>query len=372
MKFTREQYIEYMHAEDAPRPMFSELLGPLIGLPDEWKAQGATEAELKLTAFDFDYVPFHCIGNTSFISDQKTVVTEETDEYRIERDALGRTLKLCKDAATLPLPLDYPVTDMDSWLKLKPLFEDHADRVTDEEIQKAMALREEGELSLLLMTGGFDFARQLMGEEGSCLCYYEDPELMQDMLDTACDTACKVIKRISAHFPIDQIAIHEDFAGKSGPLVGPNQVKEFIAPYFQAVSDLARENGTTLISVDSDGDIRPVMQPLLDCGINLLLPMEPAAGMDMVEMRKQYGSQLKIKGGIDKHVLRKSKDEIRKELEYKLQPSMRTGGVVFGLDHHIPNGTPLENYRFYVDTAREILGMPPRDENTTGWGRMLF
>ncbi len=76
--------------------------------------------------------------------------------------------------------------------------------------------------------------------------------------------------------------------------------------------------------------------------------------MDIVHLRKEYGNRLAIKGGIDKHVLRQGKDAILKELEYKLQPLMRQGGMVFGLDHRIPSGTPLEAYRYYVKTAREI------------------
>ena len=49
---------------------------------------------------------------------------------------------------------------------------------------------------------------------------------------------------------------------------------------------------------------------------------------------------------------------------------MRTGGMVFGLDHRIPNGTPLANYRYYVRTAREMLGLEPNGE--PGWQRMAF
>ena len=48
------------------------------------------------------------------------------------------------------------------------------------------------------------------------------------------------------------------------------------------------------------------------------------------------------------------------------------GGIVFALDHRIPNGTPIENYRFYVDTAREILGIPKRTPDIMGWGPMAF
>ena len=55
-----------------------------------------------------------------------------------------------------------------------------------------------------------------------------------------------------------------------------------------------------------------------------------------------------------------------------MQPVMRAGGTVFGLDHRIPNGTPLANYRYYVDLGREILGLPPRSGDRKGWRRMAF
>ena len=60
-------------------------------------------------------------------------------------------------------------------------------------------------------------------------------------------------------------------------------------------------------------------------------------------------------GGIDKHVLRKTRADIVAELEYKIPPMVRTGGCVLGLDPRIPNGTPLENYRFYIETAWQII-----------------
>mgnify|MGYP000441834081 CR=1 FL=1 len=49
--------------------------------------------------------------------------------------------------------------------------------------------------------------------------------------------------------------------------------------------------------------------------VHKILPIEPAAGMDMVALRKQYGRRLALLGGIDKHVLRRSKEGIRRELE---------------------------------------------------------
>ena len=40
--------------------------------------------------------------------------------------------------------------------------------------------------------------------------------------------------------------------------------------------------------------------------------------------------------------------------------------------HRITNGTPLENYRYYVRSGREMLGWPPLDGTSQGWGRMGF
>lgn len=91
--------------------------------------------------------------------------------------------------------------------------------------------------------------------------------------------------------------------------------------------------------------------------------------MDVVALRKKYGNRIALMGGIDKHVLRQSKEAIDRELEYKLQSCMLGGGMVFGLDHRIPNGTPLENYRYYVQRARELLSITDTEK---GWGRMAF
>jgi uroporphyrinogen-III decarboxylase len=75
----------------------------------------------------------------------------------------------------------------------------------------------------------------------------------------------------------------------------------------------------------------------------------------MVKIRETYGTQLAFYGGIDKHVLRRSKQEIEQEIAYKVPPMLESGGCVLALDHRIPNGTPLENYRFYIKTMWEYM-----------------
>ena len=129
MKWTREEYIELMTFGDAPRPMFSELFGPLIGLDAEWREQGASEEEIMMPAFDWDYVPYvDCGGDCGPFGTPEPIVLEETSEYLVQRDYLGRTAKLCKATATLPLPLDFPVKTMDDWESFKPYYMDNPRR----------------------------------------------------------------------------------------------------------------------------------------------------------------------------------------------------------------------------------------------------
>lgn len=371
MRWSREEYIELMTFGKVDRQMFVELFGPLIGLDGEWKTQGATPEELNLSVFDFDYVPsIGCGVNTGILGGFERKILEDTPEYTITRDELGRTMKLPKGFATIALPMDFPVKDMDSWLKIKPFYQFKEERINWDAVEYAKKRQLEGELVTGAMLGGFDLPRELMGEENACIAYYEDPELMQDIIATVTDMTFQVFDRISDKLVIDNLCVHEDMAGKSGPLIGPNLIEEFIKPYYRKIWDMLSSKGTKLFSQDSDGNMNPIIDAFLDCGVNIMYPAEPAAGMDIVELRKQYGNRLAFKGGIDKHVLRKTKEEIRKELEYKMQPMMQEGGVVFGLDHRIPNGTSLENYKYYVDAAREILNLPPK--KNTPHRRMAF
>ncbi len=374
MLWMRKQYLDYMTYKEYDKPLFTELFGPLVGLEKEWEQQGATFEELNLTAFDFDYVnTIKCGGDTGVFNKIKEVVLEETDEYKIARDKYGRTVKLFKKSATVPLPLDHPVKTYDDWLKIKPMFEYTDARVNIQQAFLAKKLSAEGCVVCGSIPGGFDLPRQLMGEEQLCYAFYDQPELVHDILDTIANMSCMVMDKITDIVTVDHVLIHEDLAGKSGPLIGPIQIEEFIKPYFVKLTRLLKEKGTLIISVDSDGYVEPLLDIYSEYGINEIYPMEPAAGMDVVRTKQKYGHKFAFKGGIDKMALLNSKNDILRELEYKFNSIMLDGGIAFGLDHRIPNGVSLDNYRFYVKTAREMLGLPAYEKaKNPSWSRMAF
>ena len=352
----REEYLEHMTFQALTRPQFTEIFGPIIGLKEEWAAQGATPEELDMSAFRYRRAADVGLPvSTGFRGGQPEEIIEETEDYVIARDGRGRLTKLHVKAATIPLPLEYPVKTMDDWLKLKHHYEFTEERLAGDWEGAAHRAREAGRAVTVSLPGAFSEPRELMGDEAVCLAYYDQPELMHDILHTIGDTAFRVLDRASDAVQIDKLSVHEDMAGKSGPLMGPKQVDEFLKPHYRRVWDMLRDRGARLLSVDTDGNVEGILPNLIDAGVNLLYPMEPAAGMDIVKLREQYGTKLAFMGGLDKHVVRRSQDEIVAELEYKIPPMVRTGGCVLGLDHRIPNGTPLENYRFYNEKAWEIM-----------------
>lgn len=352
----RKEYLDHMTFQRNERPLFTEIFGPILGLKEEWEEQGATSGELDFSAFVYrcearGWLPVNTGRNGGY----PEMLIEETDDHRIWRDGLGRTMNLPKAFATLPLPMDYPVKTMDDWLKIKPWYSFSEDRLASDWQAAAQEHVRRDSVVCVGIPGGFDEPRQLMGEEALCIAYYEQPELIQDILLTIGNTAFKVLDRVSAAVKIDLLFVHEDMAGKSGPLAGPVQIREFITPYYRKIWDLLRDRGAQVFDQDSDGDMNPVIDAFLDAGVNCMHPMEPAANMDIVKVREKYGTRLAFYGGIDKHIIRRSREEIVEELEYKIPPMIKTGGCVLALDHRIPNGTPLSNYKFYVSKAWEIM-----------------
>jgi hypothetical protein len=181
----REEYLDYMCFQENRRPLFTEIFGPIIGLKEEWEAQGATPQELDFSAFRYRCEKRYGIAvHTGLLGGAAETVLEETDEHVISRDAYGRRMRLIKASATLPLPLDYPVKNWEDWEKIKPCYAYAERRFQPGWLAAAQEKQAEGCVLQLSMPGGFDEPRQLMGEEALCMAVYDQPDLITDMLNT--------------------------------------------------------------------------------------------------------------------------------------------------------------------------------------------
>ena len=90
------------------------------------------------------------------------------------------------------------------------------------------------------------------------------------------------------------------------------------------------------------------------------MPMEVAAGMDVVEVRKKF-PRLQITGGIDKRILAKDKSLIETEIENKVPFMLKYGGYIPHVDHLVPPDVPFDNFLYYRRRLERMV-----KENYTG------
>ena len=143
---------------------------------------------------------------------------------------------------------------------------------------------------------------------------------------------------------------------RAGPLISPAMFRAFILPRYRRIMDLVRSRGVHAIFVDSDGDVSQLIPLWLEAGINGVYPMEVAAGMDVVALRREYGRDLRMTGGIDKRVLAEGREAIDRELAAKL-PLAQEGGYIPHIDHAIPHDVPYENFAYFWEKKVALLGL---------------
>jgi len=179
VEWSRDEYLDYMAGRRVDRPMFVELFGPLVGLDQEWREQGATESEVQLTAFGFDHVRRASIDvETGYWPAREEKVLQDSADDLIFRDSMGRTMRLCKGAATIALPLDFPVKGEGDWDRVKPRYQFSEERFSAGWAERARQAREKGALIVSHIVGGYSELRELMGDEEACVSYLTRPDLV--------------------------------------------------------------------------------------------------------------------------------------------------------------------------------------------------
>jgi uroporphyrinogen-III decarboxylase len=201
--------------------------------------------------------------------------------------------------------------------------------------------------------GFFWTPRELMGIEPHMYAFYDYPEMMHDMNEYILNVYLKKLTKVLEIVPVDVLYIMEDLSGKNGPMISPDQFDEFVGSYYKRLIPELKARGVKHVFVDTDGDFKKLIPNFIKAGVEGFLPMDVNAGMDIVEIRKNY-PDLKFIGGFNKLCIAEGKASTDKEFE-RILPVVRQGGYVPGCDHQVAPSTSLENYKYYVNRLKEIM-----------------
>ena len=242
------------------------------------------------------------------------------------------------------------VSNMDDYLRVRPsLFPDHSAAI--ESMLPWTRKQADGDAVVwVTIEGFFWFPRTLMGFTKISLAFYDQPELLHQINQDLTDFNLKIIETVAKTCTPTFVTIAEDMSYNHGPMISEQTFDDFIAPYYRQIIPRLQEMNS-VIFVDTDGDVTMMVPWLQREGIQGVLPLERQAGVDGLELRKQY-PDFRLIGHYNKMIMSKGEEAMRREFE-RLVPLMRQGGFIPSVDHQTPPEVSLDQYRIFVSLLDE-------------------
>jgi uroporphyrinogen decarboxylase len=310
-------------------------------------------------------------GNVGMFPGFEEEVIEETDEYLTTRDNMGATKQINKVGhKSIPHYIDFGLKTREDWERdYKWRFDpDRPGRVPEDWPARAAELRDR-DFPLAVGVGSLiGRPRNWIGFENIALMVYDDPELLEEIVETQCALVCSVLERILPWVEFDLGAGWEDICFNSGPIVGEAFMRDVVGPRYRRIAELLNLHGVEIIWTDCDGNLAPISDVFVENGYNCFFPCEVNGGTDPVALREKHGKAARFQGGFCKMKFLEGPRAVDEELQ-RLLPVVEEGGFIPGVDHRVQADAPLATYMYYLKRKRELFragGTPQYDEAKVG------
>jgi uroporphyrinogen decarboxylase len=198
----------------------------------------------------------------------------------------------------------------------------------------------------------------LRGQANFLMDMIENPKLVHKLIEIAQSYDLRVAERM-VQAGADVVVLADDYADKNGPLMSPRHFKQFILPGLQRAVDNAHRAGAYVVK-HSDGNIMPLLDMIVETGIDAINPLEPAARMDIAHVKQRYGDRVALVGNIDCGELLSlaSVEQVRRVTRETIRAAAPGGGYCLSSSNSIHSSVKPENYLAMVETGRECGAYP--------------
>ncbi len=141
-----------------------------------------------------------------------------------------------------------------------------------------------------------------------------------------------------------------DFGFQSGPLISPNMFKElFLAPNKERVKNLHDKFGVKVLK-HCCGNITPLLDFFVEIGYDAYQSIQATAGMDISELKKNYGDKITLWGGVSlENVISGSEEQVRMDVRRAMECAKPGGRFILGTSHSVAVGSNYDNYMAMLD-----------------------
>ena len=176
----------------------------------------------------------------------------------------------------------------------------------------------------------------------------DQPDMVRRRMQIQGEFAARLTDRILEEVEVDAVVFSEPIGGSDRPLISPQMYEEFVLKNYEPVLEVLHHRKVATICFQTFANARILIPSILKWGFNCLWACEVnIEAMDYRSLRREFGRELRLIGGIDLDALREDKEAIRREIEEKVPPLIEEGGYIPLADGRVRTDVPFENYAYY-------------------------
>jgi len=194
----------------------------------------------------------------------------------------------------------------------------------------------------------------LRGLEQMLLDMALDPDVANHLLDIPYHYHLEAARKL-VELGVDMIWTGDDIGSQNEMMISPRMWRKYLKPRMSNfISELKQINPEIKIAYHSDGNIKRIIPELIEIGVDVLNPIQPAS-MDPAQIKSEFGDRLCFWGSIDEqHTLPfGSAADVAAEVRQRMETIGRGGGLILAPTHHVQLDTPLENFWAMVNTITD-------------------
>ena len=197
----------------------------------------------------------------------------------------------------------------------------------------------------------FECAWALRGLEQLLIDFALNPDIAERILEIPYQYHLSAAKHL-VQMGVDMVWTGDDVGGQNAMVISPDCWRKFLKPRMaNFISELKAINPCVRIAYHSDGMITPIIPELIEIGVDVLNPIQPAC-MDPAKLKREFGDKLCFWGSMDEQYTLPfgTPVDVQQEVITRLKTLGRNGGLILGPTHHVQLDTPLENFWAMVRT----------------------
>jgi hypothetical protein len=227
-------------------------------------------------------------------------------------------------------------------------------------VKRSQRLHQQGRVLYVDASGGGFLQMLGVGDwdslRSACFALIKRPRVVEGLVERTTDFYCDCLDRVLSKVSVDYASFYEPIASNHAPVVSPAMFERFAIPGYRKVIDLLCNYAVPFrILCTTGGDLTSLLPALIDAGINgLWISNIRNAGMEYGKLRRQFGAEVALIGGIDATALTRDKAAVGRAVEETVPDLLDSGHYLPCLDDRPRSTVPLAHYRLYRRVLEEI------------------